>query len=32
MVMKFDRYFSQCLGLKDFLDYWGKKMIVVGIG
>ena len=26
-----DATFGKCLGLKDFLDHWGKKMIVVGL-
>lgn len=26
-----DATFGTCLGLKDFLDHWGKKLIVVGM-
>ena len=26
-----DATFGKCLGMKDFLDHWGKKFIVVGI-
>lgn len=26
-----DATFGKCLGLKEFLDHWGKKMIVVGL-
>ena len=26
-----DATYGKCLGMKDFLDHWGKKLIVVGI-